>query len=65
MRTMAKAEKSDKTDKEVVADARMAVAEANKIHAELAKRGITVDWYVGGAANEIVVDYCRVTREAL
>jgi hypothetical protein len=54
-----------KTDSELAADARMVVAELNRLHGALLKRGITVDWYHGNQPAEIVVEYSRVKKEVL
>jgi hypothetical protein len=56
---------NQKPDAELVAEARMATADLNRLHAALARRGITVDWYFGSKPGELVVEYSRVTKEVL
>jgi hypothetical protein len=56
---------NEKPDAELVAEARMAATDLNRLHAALARRGITVDWYMGNKPGELIVEYSRVTKEVL
>jgi len=55
----------EKTDGELIADARQLMQEVNNLHKELTKRGVTIDWAYGEAQNTIKYEYSRVTTEPL
>ncbi|KQQ93642.1 hypothetical protein [Massilia sp. Leaf139] len=55
----------EKTDAELVADARQLTEESNRLHREVARRGITIDWVYGETPGTIDYKYSRVTTESL
>ena len=55
----------EKTDAELVADARQVSEELNRLHREAIRRGITVDWVYGDVQGTIDYKYSRVTTEPL
>lgn len=55
----------EKTDADLIADARQMMEEVNQLHREMARRGITVDWVYGEVAGTINYKYSRVTTMPL
>jgi hypothetical protein len=55
----------EKTDAELAADARMVGTELNRLHVEMAKRGITIDYGFGYEPGEFKFEYSRVKKEVL
>lgn len=50
---------------DLIAKARQVTDEANRLHREMVRRGITVDWNFGDGAGEIKFKYSRVSTEPL
>jgi len=55
----------EKTDAELIADVRQLTEEINRLHREVVRRGVTVDWVYGDTAGTIEYKYSRVTTENL
>lgn len=55
----------EKTDAELIADTRQLTEETNRLHREMVRRGITVDWVYGEVPGTINYKYSRVTTEPL
>lgn len=55
----------EKSDAELISDARQMMEEVNRLHREMARRGITVDWSYGEVDGTINYKYSRVTTVPL
>lgn len=55
----------DMSDEELVADARMMADELNRIHQELAVRGVTIDWFTYNNGATFRTEYARITKREL